>query len=39
MAEKPTWKRCARKAVENVNTTIANELLGTGFEQNHIDQG
>jgi enolase len=27
------------KAVENVNTTIANELLGTSvLEQNHIDQ-
>ena len=27
------------KAVENVNTTIANELLGTSiFEQNLIDQ-
>ena len=28
-----------KKAVENVNTTIAAELLGTSvFEQNHIDQ-
>jgi enolase len=37
--EKSYMGKGVLKAVENVNTIIANELLGTSvFEQNHIDQ-